>query len=276
FDKYFSLDIPPKMVSAVAMDAFLSSLNDIETTITTLHHFASDERASAFLKRLSACAETLPEEKATSLLKALCEAGDSFDFDDVVGFFEGADVLVFRVIYRCLLRIPTEEVKFNLLLSVITEGQAICTIVDMVKTCLRWEGEVPPLLLDDNEKQKKIRDAALERIRLAYQNGGIWDVRDVPMLLYLWREWGNEDDVRVAIAGHVGKDENLVAFISKYKSKGLSSSSGEHWTLPRDYFTSILDLNTAMARLRTIATQENELGQQAQELVGLLEADPWR
>ena len=275
FDKYFLLDVPSSTVPAVVVDAFLNSLDDLKATTATLRHFASDEKAAAFLKGLGNSVNTLPEEKAENLIKALCETGDGFDFNDTAEFVQ-ASMRVFHIVCQCLKSIATKTARADLLLSVTREGQALCTAVDAVEGFLRWarkgwEGENSPLLRD--EDLSSLRSIATDRIQSAWQDGTLWGLRDMASVLRVWGEWTDKEDVRAAIADHVEKDENLVAFISRHKSRSFRSTTTDSWVddwISKEAISSVLDLDATVARLESIATREGELGQQARELLELI------
>lgn len=281
FDKFFLLAVPEGEVSEVEMRAFVDGVRDVERTKEFLGRARESGRARRFMERLEDFTSELPVEAIPPLVRTLFDEGDSLRFESR-GFLDiTADMQVPRIIYQSVARLPTEPERQSLLLQGVEHGALYTAVQEAGLAEPREEKE--GRLITDRALWEPIRNAALGRIERAHADGTLWDVRELPYVLFEWQRWRDEATVRAAVASHVQGDEQLVTLVGRFAGRTHSQSAGDkiarsHVRLSKKALASVLDVDSALARLRSLSSSEGKLAEPARELVALIEKKtdgPW-
>ena len=100
----------------------------------------------------------------------------------------------------------------------------------------------------------------MKKIRKAAEEGSLLKAPHLPQILFLWRECGDESEVREWVNQVVESDEGLAEFIERFLSKSyvqsLSDVVGrEEYRLNPKYIEPYLDPTIAYQRIKNLEDQ---------------------
>ena len=195
FDRYFTMALESDDVSQADVDA-------LRTTIAKPAEFAKaywslEQRGlvAAVFERLDAYKQTFPVTDFPHLITSLIDVGDSLpqNFD---GDIFGHDALIhaWRIIYFGLKDIQDEAERF----AYLRDGMAASTGVRLsVQIALNEErrDDQSDFLVSEPHAEE-LKTLAVERIRSAATDGRLKHLKGLLFVLYRWREWTNESEVK--------------------------------------------------------------------------------
>jgi predicted KAP-like P-loop ATPase len=235
FHVYFRLAVPEGDISNAEMNAILSLVSDNNAFAAILIGLASEKRpdgtprARVFLDRFMDYYDEIPIGAIASVIETLLEVGDRLlaPEDEPRGFLEERDEMkIGRIIWHLLPRV-NEEVRFNILSDAMA-GHSISMIVETATSLARQHGKYgtqarPPeqrlLTLDHAERLERI---ALKKIRDAAEQDALVRLPDFTSILYRWREWTGDEEVKKWVQHAVETDDGLSTIIDKCLSRVLS------------------------------------------------------
>ena len=214
-------------------------------------------KARALLERLMDYVEKdIPAEHISTLINVLLNVGDELvlpgDAQDSFDF--GNESRVTRVVYHLLKRIERTQ-RLPLLRDAFNQGQGLGVQSYLLRA-----------LLDEVTKQAAGGVEALMDVASVDELKTIWvgKVRaagdkllinpQLPRLLFLWKEWGDTDEVRAWCAHVTATDDGLLTFLPHFCSHTRSQTMGD-WAVriqPRlnpSHLEKYLDTNAVAARL---------------------------
>ncbi len=235
FPTYFRLAIPEGGISNAEMKVLLALTYNAEVFGAILVELAGQKhpdgttRVRAFLERFQDyTGKEIPLEHIPSVLQALFDVGDQLlrPEDEPRGIFGfGNAVRIERIIRRLLLRLD-EPSRFEVLRRAISNGKAIAIIVREVVTLGQQHGkygseqprpeEEKLITVEHLDELEKI---ALEKVRDAAQQGVLLQAPDLRYILYAWRNWAGEAEVRQWVQKVISDDIGLVNLLEKFLGK---------------------------------------------------------
>lgn len=236
FPTFFRLTVPEGDISNHEMKATLSLVSDANTFAAKLLEFVEQKRpdgttkARSFLDRFMDYYEQIPVDAIPSVIQALLEVGDNLlvPEDESRGFLEDSnEIRILRIILHLLPRLA-EEVRFKILSDAMARGLALSTIVHTASSLARQHGKYgaqpqpPDQRLLTIEHAEQLERIAVERIRSAATQDVLARIPDFVSVLYRWREWANEEEVKQWVQRSVATDEGLANFVNNCLGKVLS------------------------------------------------------
>ncbi len=236
---YFRLAVPEGAVSRADLEATLQaadSIDDLKSLLRAASRITRPDGTSkgrALLERLQDLTqEGIPNARIPVFVSALLEVGDELlvPQDENRGMFDfGNESRVARLIYHLLKR---------------EQPQARCELLTQCfrgPTALGVAGNLLSALQEEVEKHKKggeqplideacfsgLKEAFVSLIKAAAGNGGLIASRRLPRLLYLWREWGQAQDVRTWASTVTQSDEGLRRFVTAFVQRSVSQTIGD-------------------------------------------------
>lgn len=231
FPVYFQLAIPSGAISSaevravVALAADPSALSEHIMQLSTVPQASGGSLARPLLEDLVDEAEArLPDDAARGVVFALMDIGDRLLVSDPGrgGMFDfGVDTLIGRVLYRVLSRIDAAK-RSPLLEKAMAQGGALATIVHEVAIFGQEHGKLGASGVPSSEQLvtsaelARLEELAVGRIRKSAESGDLRENPELQSILYRWRDWGSEEEVRTWVSELVSDDDGLLLLLERF------------------------------------------------------------
>jgi len=202
-------------------------------------------KAKAFLERMyDYTASEIPDERIGSILEVLFDIGDQLlrPEDEPTDWFGNDNAQWIILIILNLIRRIKREQRIALLEKCILKGKSTYIQAHVI-TIFGWQhglyGErnaVPEneriLPLEDIEKLVSI---ALEKVREAAADGTLVEVPKLGRVLYRWKDWANDKEVKKWVKKAILSDEGLLKIVESF---GIPLSSDFNLKALEDFVNS--------------------------------------
>ncbi len=238
FPIFFRLAVPVGDISNREMIEVLSRAGDSNAFSAILREFSQQKRpdgttkARIFLDMFMDYYQEIPIDSIPSVIETLLDVGDELlpPEDETVSFLgDRNEIRIGRIIWHLLPRLG-EEQRYSLLNDKMKKGRALSIIVDTATSLARQHGKYKSQS-EPIEKRfltightEQLEQVALERIRAAAREGTLVSVPNLASVLYRWREWAGEGEVKQWIERLVESDDGLWKFVDTCLSKVMSQS----------------------------------------------------
>jgi len=282
FDTFFRLSIQEGDISRIEIEAILSLANEPDKLSGELLRLNEDGRIIRFLERLEDYTrETIPLENIESLITVLIDTGDLFPEGDIGFLSTRTDMRILRILYQLSRRFENKEKRFNIFKNAIEKAKrSIYTLVDEIsvqgqqhgKYGLKKQAEPEERLTVNARQLEELEQLACNRIIEWTKDGRLLGHRDLPSILFRWKEWGNLDDVNEFVNQVIQDDEGLVIFITGFLSPVTSQGVGSYvgrinWQINLKSIGNFIDVKKVEPRIRSlISTSKFESLDERQKL----------
>ena len=194
-------------------------------------------------------------------------ATESLEGSGIFGFDTSMRIL--RIFHQLSRRLDSYEKRFVVFKNAIEKAsRSLHTIVDEVSVQGQAHGKYdskrtkPDDELAVNADQlKELEKLACSKIEAWADDGRLANHRELPSILYRWREWGDPNKVKSYVEGIIKTDEGLVDFITSYLHKIKSQGMGNYvwrinWQIGIKSIAEFIDTNEIEPRLRSIFSSE--------------------
>jgi predicted KAP-like P-loop ATPase len=243
FDSYFRFSIGDDVLPREELDKVIARASDVEFVKQKLREALGVTRkdgktkAMLILDELNLHAEAVADKDVEPLLCAVFELGDELDVEsDKAGAFNIGDN---QLRIHWLLRRLTLD-RFNLatrskVLVAASRKAALSWLLDFSQSSYRdyhpGEGKQPEReenRLTTEVDAEGLRQTALERLRVASQSGEILKSRRLAYLLFMWRDFANDEGVEVKswTASQMKDDAIIATFAKAFTSHSWSQGLG--------------------------------------------------
>ncbi len=213
--------------------------------------------------------QDIPNDHFTSAIKAIFEVGDLLgDSEFERGMFQFDNLyLVAHLGFLLLKRVETYD-RADALMEAITSGAAVATQLCLLQKLSNAPVEIQLLTEEEVEGLKMVW---LDKIQSYSEKVGFVHDPELPRILYAWRDWGNESEVKSWCDQTTESDEGLLSFLQAFLSHTISQTFGDHavQSQPRIYITKLekyIDISACARRLRSLQ-DDGKVPADAQETV---------
>lgn len=274
FPTYFRLSVPEGSISYAEMKAILALAGNPQAFGEKLVELANQKRPDdttrvrVFLERLEDYTEQgIPLECISSIIQALFEVGDQLlrPEDKQRGMFDfGNDIRIGRIIWQLLRRFK-EPLRFEVLKKAMSKGKAISIIVKEVTIFGQQHGKYGAEQPRPEEERvvsaehlEELEKIALEKVRYAAEQNTLLQTPDLPHVLYRWRDWAGDAEVRQWVQKVISDDQGLMTFLEKFLLQTFSWSWSDrveriHYRLDPKWLEPFLDPSQIIERVRSLA-----------------------
>lgn len=236
FPVYFRLAVPEGAISKADLQATLQAAESVDT-LRDLFRATSrvlrpdgTSKARALLERLlDLTHDGIPSNKIQAFVTALLQVGDELlvPHDEHRGMFDfGNESRIARLLYHLLKR-EQQQVRCQLLTQGMTAGAALGVMAYLFGS-LQQEvdkskngGETP--LIDEACLSGLKQDFVTLTIARAQDESLLSNPRLVSVL-YRWREWGQEQDIRVWASSVIQSDVGLKRFLGGFVQRLITQT----------------------------------------------------
>ena len=240
FPIYFRLAIPEGGISNAEMKMMLALASDTKAFAAKLKKLTNQKlpdgttRVRTFLERLEDYTEKdIPIDHIPTIVQVLFDVGDDIlrSEDETHGLFDfGIDIRIVRILWQLLKRLD-EPARYEVLKKAIQEGDAVSTIVHVVAVLGQQHGKYGAKEPKSKEKVlitaqhlEDLEKLSLEKVRNAASQDFLLQAPKLPYILYRWRDWADEKEVKQWIQIIIKNDVGLARLLEKFLQKTYSWS----------------------------------------------------
>lgn len=279
FGRYFQLSTPVGTVSEDAMKVLMSTLTEVKAFVDNLKKVYEGGKLRNALTRAMDYLGGLDENQKQNLVTALMSFGDTVKVERVGVFdLEDADTLIARLIYDTIKSLPQEK-RVNSLKKALEKTKCTFTSTYMVgylsHEYREYEGKrstQEPLLTKTD--LSILEPLCVELFKAAEEQGTLITAKNLSHILFRWKEWGSEDDVRTFIEKNIESKKGLVVLLTAFVSRVLSTS-GDYNTLSKKSIGELYDIQQIEKKVADISSKDLQAMSEAEkEAVSLFRNPP--
>ncbi|MFZ4856100.1 MAG: KAP family P-loop NTPase fold protein [Desulfuromonadaceae bacterium] len=239
FDFYFQFGVPKDSLRRSDLNELIAIAPEPEMAICILKSASSIKRpdgtskASEYLDWIRDLKDEISPDAAKGLLYALFEIGDALltPADEGVGMLSTPNRLRLIWTVKHLFRRIQEGSRTELLKLLISEGQAVCLIVQIVGEIERFINKPKeysdfPFSHIDESGFSDIKTIVSDRLNLINVN----EVLAIPEIIYVihkWTAWSGNQTVTARISPILSSEELFPVLLEKHLTWGTRQTSGD-------------------------------------------------
>lgn len=267
FDTFFRLSIQEGDISRIEIENILSLAEDSDKFSEALLKLNEDGRIIRFLERLEDYTrDAIPLDDIESIITVLIDTGDLFPEGDTGFLSTRPSMRILRLLYQLSHRFDSKEERFKIFKNAIKRSnRSLYPLVNEISVQGQQHGKYglkkhaePDERLTVNAKQlEQLEQLACNRIIEWAKDGRLAKHRELPSILFRWKEWGNQDDVIQFVNQVIQDDDGLVVFITSFLSPVTSQGVGSYvgrtnWHINLKSIGNFIDVKKIESRLRNI------------------------
>ena len=277
FSRFFCYSVPSDDLSRAEMEIILNSLPDKGRFCEYLKYLIKQKRSdgstkhSVFLERMEDYTSKIPQDYIPIIIETFFDIGDEFIIpeDEGKGFLSWRnDIRMGRIIWQLLRRYNDKNKRFEILKNAFENGKAISMMVKELISFWKQHGKYggtkksdKDILLDENHLET-LQEIVLDKIKEAVKEGKLLNTPFLSSILYRWKEWGNEGEVRDWVSKAVASDEKLPIFLSKFLQKTSSATITDRvakirWRLNPNWLKDFIDVDILEKRCNEVLSNES-------------------
>ena len=279
FNFYFQLGIPYGEISESEIDGVVAALANQETFKKLILQFKEEKRLRKVLSKLLNRRSALNEAQIKVTLLTLWELEKQindereavFDLDDI-------DTQVLRIGYHTIKELSQEKRK-PLLADIIQASTNIyypLHLIAVVQQDFEKETARAGVSFVTETELKELEQLLVTKIKVLVADGSLIRERQLPSILYRWRDWESPEAVKTYIRGIINTRGGFLAFLKSFVGKTLSSS-GNYNDLNKESIAGLYPIVDIETLVSTITDAELEqMNPEEKESVNLFRNPPRR
>ena len=217
FDKYFLLSIPPSRLSESEISDLLSATSDIGLFTEKLGQIQKEGKLSSLLFWMPEYLDQLDERRSENLLVGIFDFLESMDDGKELETYKEFAWQAAGIVDQVLKRI--DDGKRADFLGIILDNTNDLFIMSLILELLIEEIKETRsgktlLTLGDTEDLKK---SYVEKIKKDADAGLLVNRKNWALVLYRWKLWGEEKDVKIYIENMIMTDEGVLSLLREFE-----------------------------------------------------------
>lgn len=246
FSRYFQLQTSQEEISFSEIESVISTMDGLDEFLSILRNYEENGRLSYLLSALDNYGTSIPQGKGSVLVTGLFDLSDNIV--DGVGVWFGPESSIRRIIYQYLKRLPSEVDRINILRELLNKTHGISMPIRIVYTLLGRE-ENPPLF--SNERLEEFKKQTVTMIRQRSASGRLTEVGHFLIVLYRWRDWGNEGEVKTWVSEQLKNRSTWLSLVRSFRTSTIRSTAESSITLVYLDYKAIEDFLPNMLAVKT-------------------------
>jgi predicted KAP-like P-loop ATPase len=280
FNRYFHLSVPINEISQKEIDYILSVSNNSQKFAEVLLELEKDKILDFLDKFENYTKERVPIENIESIIISFMDIADILP-EYPKGLFDVLDtsMRVIRIFKQLLDRIENKEKRFMILEKAIVNSNRslhiICEELSIRYEVLKKKTTMTEQTLD-TEQLEKLKELACIKIKNWIDSNNFFKIKNLPYVLYRWKEWCNENKVIEEIKSIIIEDSNLIKFIGSFVSMQTSYGGGDYVgsqtkVIAFKEISDFIDMSIIVPRIKNIFTSNNfeNLNAEEKEIIKL-------
>lgn len=271
FEIYFRLHVPRGQISQREIDTILSLAADRDQFTQALLGLNKSNRILSLLERLEDYTRSkIPAEHIQNIISSLMDVGDLFPEGERGFLSTDTPMRLLRICYQLSHRFQNQDDRCELFRNAIGSAmQSIHTIINEVAVQDQQHGRHESKGNPDPEEKRTVSSTQLDELeQLALAKIQEWSKDErlaihpkLPSILFAWKTWGKEEDVRLFVSTMTRTDIGLADFISSFLSKSTSYSGSDyvgkdHWKTHLKSIAEFIPIEAIKDRARQLLTSE--------------------
>lgn len=273
FNFYFQLGIPEDAVSEIEINELLKTLEKKEEFSKIILKFQNDKRLRPLLSKLLDYTNKITDKKAKNLILTLWNLEKKIE-DERIGMFDFNDVetQTLRLAYNSIKEAVPKEKRGAFLKGVIKNTITLYPPIHFITVLeqeLEKEGRNSEEYLIQKNDIAELKKILLKRIRSVSKQGDLLKEKGFVFLLYRWKEWGNEKEVRKYTMEIVKDRAGLLAYLKAFVSK-VFSTNGDYNRIDKKSILTFIPQETVDKLVQNISVKElSHLDEKEKEAIAL-------
>ncbi|MDO9044980.1 MAG: P-loop NTPase fold protein [Methanobacteriaceae archaeon] len=270
FDIYFSLLIPEGEISSNEMETILGMSNNMDLLAESLLKLNEDGKIIKFLDRLENYTSILDENDIEPIVMVLMDIGDLFTQEHGGLLKPNTSMRILRIIYQLLKRIDNQDERYEILKnSIIIAERSLYIAVHEIGVQDQEHGKYdlsqtkkPEEECIVNSKQlKNLEEITLEKIELWASNGRLISHSKLGEILFMWKKWGNPNNVDDFVKTATQDDTGLINFINGFTEETSTvffenNLEKVFWRINLEFMKEFINLDDIRSRIENISLSE--------------------
>lgn len=236
FDRFFRHTLSPHDVSQAEVGRLIALTPDSRALTRELKQLSGDGRLMTALDRFALELEEIDHNHIADALIAMFNIGADLP-DRALGFFGmPPHWSILRITTKLLLREKDENAREQILERAIREADS-CGMPIMVvgsESKLEVRKKHPENTAIPEASLTRLQGVCVEKIRKSVAEGEFVNERQLAHLLYRWRDWTSEQEVKKWVVELVASEHGATQFLRAFLHEGTSQGLGDkvakvHW-----------------------------------------------
>lgn len=265
FEKYFTLVVAENDLSQAELDRLVESAGNRTKFAIECEALNSRGLLVTAFERLDAFASDIPLSALPALIRALCDVADTiFVSEKVWHLFSPPDAanVAWRLVYFGLRRQKDTMKRFEILRDAFRDTPGIFLPTEIASSDDRTperDNAGFEYLVSAND-QKKLEAICLEKIRKAVTEGRLSSHTRSDVLLWRWRAWAGEKEVREWLAQECTRPKSAAWLLSCLMERSSSGSEVRYQIRLSDVseYVEVAMLEQSLAECDETIFSENE------------------
>ncbi len=257
FDNYFLLGVPKGQISDEAIRLVISGSNDLTKLKKQLRAIFNKKLGTRFLLTLTDYLDVVPQENIKIIITSIFEAENVIAHEPHESFAISADFEAARIIYLLLCKLPNKDVRKKTLVEILNSTSHIYLPVRVVSIILNDGKEAADKLEWNPEDIQELKTIIVTKLKDFAKSGKLTESPHLGMLLYTWREWGIENEVKKYVEQISSYDEGVLNLLVGFTSEVISDT--RHLEIDKKDIQVFIDPKILETRIKSIEASKKEV-----------------
>ena len=227
FDRYFQLQIAVGDITQAELETVISAGSDFHRLEAALASFANSDRLMGLLDVLEPNLDRIDLAHLNQFVTTLGGMGERLPEDEPGHLIPNSWTLG-RILRRLLLREPSTERRTQVLEDAIKQCKSLSAMVGLVASeASRHKKNEGQTLLVDEKQLDRLQAACVARLRQAAAAETLLQQRDLARLLWIWKTWTDDNEVRAWVKSAIGTPEGLGTILRALTHRSTSQGFGD-------------------------------------------------
>ena len=230
FNRYFERSLAPLDISQSEVHRLVGLASDGMALTKELKRYATDGRLMIAIERFGAAIEaSLDPSNIADVLIALFNIGEDLP-DKEPGFFsQPPDWTVLRLITKILQLEKDVQKREQALERAIKETDCLSVAVTRIgrESSAEVRSKHPESLVILDTSVKRFQQQCAEKIRVAASAGKLHTQRELAHILYRWKDWGGDEEVRAWVGKLTASKEGAISFLTSFLYSSATQDVGD-------------------------------------------------
>jgi predicted KAP-like P-loop ATPase len=222
FGNYFYLSLAEGEISQSEMNTIIEASDNLGRLKTILDNLLQDGRIRRCLERLPEFIDTIPNEHIENFVLAFYNIADKIPKERKSDIDFGVEMELVRLGYHLIKKLPPSE-RYAIAANIITKSESLETVVHFTSIEESEHDKNKDELLLTSEETVKLIKIAVAKIKEYVESGKLSTSPGLAYILYRWKRWGAEDEVKRYIDQLVQKPPGIVSLIEGFCARTISS-----------------------------------------------------
>lgn len=223
FGNYFYLSLPEGEISQTEMNVIAEASADTKILNKKLEQLLKENRIRRCLERLPEFIDAVPNENVERFVLAFYNISDRISRERNGDLDFGVEMELVRLGYHLIKKLPANE-RFAVTESIFTQSASVESPVHFLSIEEGDHEKQKEEILFTPEEVKKLQGILVTKIKEYAENGKLDTSPGLGYILYRWKRWGNEAEVKKYANELIKKPQGIASFIEAFSAHTVGSA----------------------------------------------------